>query len=261
MFPPFAPAPFCRIRALDDIKESVAEQAVDFAKTLANVSVRLCDPYTFVPPHGEGVNAAGSPSAAAVAAAARSDAAGQGSNALQEEANEARRTIGTMVEDFTASEAEASARGEGGMQVSPGLASAQERDAAADEVLRQVAASAGPEAVVAMGEGGIGRVLGGGEGRNGPTAADILRPGRAGAERTGPPPSAAAREAAAAAIAVTLPWLMRKGILSRCKASQGLAMRTLQRLVKVCDKDALTPHLAELVATLIEGLSALEPQV
>ncbi|CAN0382024.1 unnamed protein product [Ectocarpus sp. 12 AP-2014] len=37
-------------------------------------------------------------------------------------------------------------------------------------------------------------------------------------------------------------------------------MRTLQRLVKVCDKEALMPHLAELVATLIEGLSALEPQ-
>ncbi|CAN0544408.1 unnamed protein product, partial [Ectocarpus sp. 8 AP-2014] len=70
----------------------------------------------------------------------------------------------------------------------------------------------------------------------------------------------AARAAAAGAVGVTLPWLLRKGILSRCKPSQALAMRTLQRLVKVCDKEALMPHLAELVATLIEGLSALEPQ-
>jgi len=96
--------------------------------------------------------------------------------------------------------------------------------------------------------------------RSRPTVEEILRPGR-GAERNGPPPSEAARAAAAAAVGVTLPWLLRKGILSRCKPSQALAMRTLQRLVKVCEKEALMPHLAELVATLIEGLSALEPQV
>ena len=30
-------------RALDDVKGSVVEAANDFAKTLANVSVRLCD--------------------------------------------------------------------------------------------------------------------------------------------------------------------------------------------------------------------------
>jgi hypothetical protein len=30
-------------RAMDDVKESVCEAAADFAKTLANVSVRLCD--------------------------------------------------------------------------------------------------------------------------------------------------------------------------------------------------------------------------
>ncbi|CAM9494930.1 unnamed protein product [Scytosiphon promiscuus] len=180
-------------RGLDDIKESVAEAAVDYAKTVANISVRLCDPYSF-------------------------------------EAGEARRTIGTMLEDIRASEAEARARGEEGTDPAArgGLATAEGRDAAADEV--------------------------------GPTVDEILRPGRAGAERNGPPPSEAAKAAAAGAVGVTLPWLLRKGILSRCKPSQALAMRTLQRLVKVCDKEALMPHLAELVATLIEGLSALEPQ-
>lgn len=146
------------------------------------------------------------------------------------------------------------------------MASGEGREDAADEVVRRALEARQQAAAAAEGGGGgpgedagVGRVLGGR--RNDPTVDDILRPGRAGAERTGPPPSAAARKAAAGAVAVTLPWLLRKGILSKCKASQGLAMRTLQRLVKVCEKEALMPHLAELVATLIEGLSALEPQV
>lgn len=254
------------VRALDDIKESVAEAAVDFAKTLANVSVRLCDPYSFVPPHGSGegtdVSAA---AAAAAAAAARSDAAGQGPDALREEAGEARRTIGTMMQDLRTSEAEARARGEEGTTTTGGggLASDGGRAAAADEIGRQVlerglgGVTDGSERAQA----GAGRVLGGGARAAGPTVDEIMRPGRAGVERQGPPPSAEAKEAAAGAVAVVLPWLLHKGILSRCKVSQGLAMRTLQRLVKVCNKEALMPHLAELVATLIEGLSALEPQV
>lgn len=235
--------------------------AVDYAKTLSNVTVRLCDAYNFVPPHQADASAS---AAAAAEAAARSDAPSGGADALREEVGDVGRAIGTMVEDFRSSEAEARARGEyqeGG--VSPlggGLATAEGRDAAAEEVLRQARerGEQGNDGIVA---GGVGRVLG--EGRRGPTVEEILRPGRAGAGRTAasPPPTAAAREAAAGAVAVTLPWMLRKGILSRCKASQGMAMRTLQRLVKVCDREALMPHLAELVATLIEGLSALEPQV
>lgn len=253
---------------MDDIKESVAEAAVDYAKTVANISVRLCDPYSFVPPAA---------AAAAAAAAARNDAAGDGPDAVREQVGEARRTIGSALQDFQAGEAEARARGEegtAGAGVAGGLSSAEGRDAAADEVLRQAlererqgAGAAG----AATDDGGVGRVLGGGGSggggggpaggrRGGPTVDEILRPGR-GAERSGPPPSEAARVAAAGAVGVALPWLLRKGILSRCKPSQALAMRTLQRLVKVCDKEALMPHLAELVATLIEGLSALEPQV
>ena len=240
---------------------------MDFAKTVSNISVRLCDPYSFVPPGG-GSSTEGDAEAAAVAAAARSDSAGHGPDALREEAGEARRTIGTMMEDLRTSEAEARARGEEGVGGPPGgLASGEGREDAADEVVRR-ALEMEQQVTMAGGVGdgrgpgddaGVGRVLGGG--RSDPTVDDILRPGRAGAERTGPPPSAAARKAAADAVAVTLPWLLRKGILSRCKASQGLSMRTLQRLVKVCEKEALIPHLAELVATLIEGLSALEPQV
>lgn len=243
------------------MKESVAVAAVDYAKTLSNVTVRLCDAYNFVPPHQADASAS---AAAAAEAAARSDAPSGGADALREEVGDVGRAIGTMVEDFRSSEAEARARGEyqeGG--VSPlggGLATAEGRDAAAEEVLRQARerGEQGNDGIVA---GGVGRVLG--EGRRGPTVEEILRPGRAGAGRTAasPPPTAAAREAAAGAVAVTLPWMLRKGILSRCKASQGMAMRTLQRLVKVCDREALMPHLAELVATLIEGLSALEPQV
>lgn len=236
---------------------------MDFSKTLSNVSVRLCDPYSFFPPHGSIV--AGGDAAETAATAAQNDAAGQGPEALREEAGETRRAIGTMMEDLRSSEVEARARGEEGTMDPQrgGLASGEERDAAADEVLRRALGESGRGGGAAGGTGagidaGVGRVLGG---RNGPTVEEILRPGRAGAERTGPPPSAPAREAAAGAVAVTLPWLLRKGILSRCKASQGLAMRTLQRLVKVCGKEALMPHLAELVATLIEGLSALEPQV
>lgn len=226
--------------------------------------MRLCDPYTFIPPHESADNPAAA--SAAAAAAVQNDAAGQGADALREEAGEARRTIGTMMEDLRTSEAEARARGEDGMPLHGGLGSGQGRDAAADEVMRRALArdqaGNGEGATGGGGDGtiGIGRVLGGSRNRP-PTVQEILRPGRVGAERTGPKPSAAAREAASAAISVTLPWLLRKGILSRCKAAQGLAMRTLQRLVKVCDKESLTPHLAELVATLVEGLSALEPQV
>lgn len=265
------------LRGLDDIKESVAEAAVDYAKTVANISVRLCDPYSFVPPAGSAGDtstggdpaAAAASAAAAVAAAARNDAAGDGPDAVREQVGEARRTIGTVLQDFQAGEAEARARGEEGTAGGgAGLGSAEGREAAADEVLRQAlererqgAGAAG----AATEDGGVGRILGGGVAaaggrRAGPTVDEILRPGR-GAERSGPPPSEAARAAAAGAVGVTLPWLLRKGILSRCKPSQALAMRTLQRLVKVCDKEALMPHLAELVATLIEGLSALEPQV
>lgn len=242
------------------------EVAVDFAKTVSNITVRLCDPYSYVPSGGSGNSPEGDAEAAA-AAAARSDAAGHGPDALREEAGEARRTIGTMMEDLRTSEAEARERGEEGGEGGPlgGLASGEGREDAADEVVRRALearrqAEGGGEGRGGPGEdAGVGRVLGGR--RNDPTVDDILRPGRAGAERTGPPPSAAARKAAAGAVAVTLPWMLRKGILSKCKASQGLAMRTLQRLVKVCEKEALMPHLAELVATLIEGLSALEPQV
>lgn len=244
----------------------MAEAAVDYAKTLSNVSVRLCDPYSFIPPHattigatGEMSSTSGDASASAAAAAARSDAAGQGPDALREEAGEVRRNIDAMMEDLRTSEAEARARGEEGAGHLGDLASGEGRDAAADEVLRQTLARERDGTAERGAEGrGVGQVLGG---RNGPTVDEILRPGRAGAERMGPPPSPAAQTAAAGAVSVTLPWLLRKGILSRCKASQGLAMRTLQRLVKVCDKVALMPHLAELVATLIEGLSALEPQV
>lgn len=266
------------LRGLDDIKESVAEAAVDYAKTVANISVRLCDPYSFVPPAGGG-GTAGDPAAAvaaAAAAAARNDAAGDGPDAVREQVGEARRTIGTALQDFQAGEAEARARGEegtaaggGGGGGGGGLSSAEGREAAADEVLRQALErerqGAGAAGAATNDDGGVGRVLGGGAAaggrrRGGATVDEILRPGR-GAERSGPPPSEAARAAAAGAVGVTLPWLLRKGILSRCKPSQALAMRTLQRLVKVCDKEALMPHLAELVATLIEGLSALEPQV
>lgn len=257
--PPF------RFRGLDDIKESVAEAAVGYSKTVANISVRLCDPYNFVPSSSGG--GAEGDTAAAAAAAARNDAGGDGPDAVRQEAGEARRAIGTMLDDLRASEAEARARGEEGTMDDPAgggggggaLGTAEGRDGAADEVLRQVL-----EREQGAGEGaagGVGRVLGGR--RNGPTVDEILRPGRAGAGRnaSAPPPTEAARAAAAGAVGVTLPWLLRKGILSRCKPSQALAMRTLQRLVKVCDKEALMPHLAELVATLIEGLSALEPQV
>lgn len=235
--------------------------AVDYAKTLSNVTVRLCDAYNFVPPHQTNVSASAE---AAAAAAAWSDAPGRGADALREEVGEVGRAIGTMVEDFRSSEAEARARGEyqeGGMSpLRGGLATAEGRDAAAEEVLRQ-ARERGERGNDGIAAGGVGRVSG--EGRRGPTVEEVLRPGRAGAGTTavGPPPSKAAMEAAAGAVAVTLPWLLRKGILSRCKASQGMAMRTLQRLVKVCDRESLMPHLAELVATLIEGLSALEPQV
>ncbi len=255
---------------MDDIKESVAEAAGDYAKTVANISVRLCDPYSFVPPAGSSnVGGDGAAVAAAAAAAARNDAAGDGPDAVRAEIGEARQTMGTMLEDFRAGEAEARARGEEGMGGAGGLSSAEGRDAAADEVMRQAlererqgAGGAGANGAAPADGGGVGRVLGGdARGRRSrPTVEEILRPGR-GAERNGPPPSEAARAAAAAAVGVTLPWLLRKGILSRCKPSQALSMRTLQRLVKVCEKEALMPHLAELVATLIEGLSALEPQV
>lgn len=246
---------------------------MEYAKTVANISVRLCDPYSFVPPAGSGDGSAGGdPAAAAAAAAARNDAAGDGPDAVREQVGEARRTIGTALQDFQAGEAEARARGEEGTAGGGGgggLSSAEGRDAAADEVLRQaLERGAGAAGAATAGDGGVGRVLGAGGAtaaaaggrRGGPTVDEILRPGR-GAERSGPPPSEAAQAAAAGAVGVTLPWLLRKGILSRCKPSQALAMRTLQRLVKVCDKEALMPHLAELVATLIEGLSALEPQV
>lgn len=86
----------------------MAEAAVDFAKTLANVSVRLCDPYTFVPPYDASAEAA-------AAAAARSDSAGQGSDALLEEASEVRRAIGTMIEDLRTTEGQ----GEGGRRLAP----------------------------------------------------------------------------------------------------------------------------------------------
>ena len=41
---------------------------------------------------------------------------------------------------------------------------------------------------------------------------------------------------------------------------QGLSLQTLQRIVSVALPASLRPHLPELIATLIEGLSALEPQ-
>eukprot|EP00752_Nemacystus_decipiens_P016287 g14566.t1 len=261
-------------RGLDDIKESVAEAAVEYAKTVSNISVRLCDPYSFVPPAGGSGSGGNGDTTAAAAAAARSDAAGDGPDAVREEVGEARRSIGTMLQDFQAGEAEARARGEEGTAGGgDDLSSAEGRDAAADEVIRQALErerqGAGATGGPATEDGGVGRILGGGGAaaaaaaggrrRAGPTVDEILRLGRGGG-RSGPPPSEAARAAAAGAVGVTLPWLLRKGILSRCKPSQALAMRTLQRLVKVCDKDALMPHLAELVATLIEGLSALEPQ-
>lgn len=250
-----------RNRGLDDIKESVALAAVDYAKTLANVSVRLCDPYSFVAPrHGSsnGVD----PSAAA----ARMDAGEEGSGgSLREELGEATRTIGAMVEDLRRSEAEAVGRGERGARLPQGgLASGERIEAAVEEVFRQAAGdnqASGPEGGAISGAaGGVGRVLGG-RGSDGSSVEQVLRPGRARGGGEASPPSPEAREASAKVIAVVLPWLLRKGILSRCKQSQALSMRTLQRIVKVCDKEALTPHVAELVATLIEGLSALEPQV
>ncbi|CAN0278899.1 unnamed protein product, partial [Ectocarpus sp. 13 AM-2016] len=167
-------------RGLDDIKESVAEAAVEYSKTVANISVRLCDPYNFVPSSRGG----GAEGDTAAAAAARNDAGGDGPDAVRQEAGEARRAIGTMLDDLRASEAEARARGEEGTMADPAggggggaLGTAEGRDGAADEVLRQVL-----EREQGAGEGAtgdVGRVLG--VRRNGPTVDEILRPGRSGA--------------------------------------------------------------------------------
>jgi hypothetical protein len=46
----------------------------------------------------------------------------------------------------------------------------------------------------------------------------------------------------------------------RCTPVQALSLQTLQRVVSVTHSDALRPHLATLIASLVEGLSALEPQ-
>ncbi|CAM9704969.1 unnamed protein product, partial [Choristocarpus tenellus] len=235
-------------RAIDDIKESVAEAGIGFAKTLANVSIRLSDPYSSVVTAGNSGNGASGD--------APTDDDGR------EEASEVRRTVGNMLEDLRISEAEAAGEeGDGQVEGALGTGAGRAATVAAAEAALQLAHDAGSRQGV--GGGGEGQRLGG------PSVIEVLRQGRGEGRRTVgrgarggvmAEPSLAAIEVARATVSVVLPWLLQKGILSRCKVSQALSMRTLTRLVKVCGREALMPHVAELVATLIEGMSALEPQ-
>ncbi|CAM9973433.1 unnamed protein product, partial [Discosporangium mesarthrocarpum] len=238
-------------RVMDDIKESVVGAAADFAKTLANVSVRLCDP-----------GATTTPAAAWAGALGATDAPDPSG---REEIREASRAVGSMLENLRLSEEEAQRRGEGGEEGSRAGSGAREGDqraTATGEALQAALEDLG-RGSTREGPGGTSR------GGPGPSVAEVLRGGRGrpggeggGGHTTavGALPSEEALKATSGAVSVVLPWLLRRGILSRCQPSQALSMRTLTRVVRCCGQEALGPHLPELVATLIEGMSALEPQ-
>jgi hypothetical protein len=79
-------------------------------------------------------------------------------------------------------------------------------------------------------------------------------------ERSSRPVDAVRAADSSEAVTLLLPWLLNHGLMSKCKLSAALSMRVLQKIVAVADGRALQPHLALLIAMLLEGLSALEPQ-
>ncbi|KAG5179440.1 proteasome stabiliser-domain-containing protein [Tribonema minus] len=242
-------------RAMDDLRESVAVAAADFARTLANVTVRLCSPSGG---GGEGAGGADAPQGPAVAGQGDAGEGFDGAGGEAEAARDVQRAVASLAETL---------QQEGGDGV------------AAAEALRERSA-----ALAAAAAGGA-RGLGGAPAATAAAAAAAA--------------TAQSREDAAAAVGVLLPWLLdvrrRRGVVAqdaaaracaprlvavcpplaaaasaaaaaaaglslKCAAVAGLSLKTLQRVVAVADARALRPHLARLICTLVEGLSALEPQ-
>eukprot|EP00953_Heterococcus_sp_UTEX-ZZ885_P034922 18063-Heterococcus_DN1.PRE.3 len=203
-------------RAMDDVKESVCEAAADFAKTLANVSVRLCD--------------ATAPSLTATseqptAAAAAATSASTTSTAAASATSNADTADGVD--------------GNGGQA---GLLRDLQRFGTSMGVsLDELSSMTAAQAVQAAAAGSSSSA----RARNAAKVAAV---------------SPQALEESAAAVGELVPWLLDVGIMSKCTPVQALSLQTLQRVVSVAHSDALRPHLATLIASLVEGLSALEPQ-
>ncbi|CAG8756287.1 7726_t:CDS:2, partial [Acaulospora morrowiae] len=59
---------------------------------------------------------------------------------------------------------------------------------------------------------------------------------------------------------VVLPFLLTKGLFSDAEDVRKFSLRTILEICKTA-KELLKPHIADLVSTLLEGLSSMEPQV
>ena len=59
-------------------------------------------------------------------------------------------------------------------------------------------------------------------------------------------------------IGIVLPIMLERGLLSTVKEVQALSMDVIMKLVKFADGDAIRPHIAEIVKTLLESLSGME---
>ncbi len=58
---------------------------------------------------------------------------------------------------------------------------------------------------------------------------------------------------------ILLHWIMKQGLGSSCEASRRFAVDTLHRVVLVCEGEVLCPLLPQLIPTLIEAMSVMEP--
>jgi hypothetical protein len=56
-------------------------------------------------------------------------------------------------------------------------------------------------------------------------------------------------------VAIVLPVLLEKGIMSTVGEIRGLAIETLMKVVKNAGKEQLRPHMAALVTCMLESLS------
>ncbi len=58
---------------------------------------------------------------------------------------------------------------------------------------------------------------------------------------------------------ILLHWIMKQGMGSNCEATRRFAVDTLHRAVLVCEGEVLCPLLPQLIPTLIEAMSVMEP--
>ncbi|KAK9850611.1 hypothetical protein WJX84_005115 [Apatococcus fuscideae] len=63
---------------------------------------------------------------------------------------------------------------------------------------------------------------------------------------------------AGAAVAVALPFLLQKGMMSEVKEVQSIALTTISRLVQSAGKEQIQPHLVDLTIAMLESLSGME---